>query len=1029
MSSQIEVTRNPNLSVPDSPINSVNVIQQKFGTNWWTGLRPDFCPGFDSQSQSLKALPLVNLKTCSREDIRDYFNNSWTLTELLFSGLKSEEAFMRPPYHGLRHPLIFYYGHPAVLYLNKLRVAGLVRDSVDLYLEKILETGVDEMSWDDMSKNEMEWPSVETVKEYRSKVYKIVLSLIESHPDLDRNYRDQHNTLLNSEHPLWALFMGIEHEKIHFETSSVLIRELPLFLVETPKYWPSLAPSDDRKPEFNWIRRTGRLVSYGKTQDVPSYGWDNEYGSRTVEVNDFLVTNQLISNYEFYQFVKSGAYVQDKYWSQEGRMWRKFRNTKRPTFWVAHGPEGLHDYKLRTILHVMDMPLSWPAEVNFHEAQAYCNWRQEQDNTDLKYRLLTEAEFQVLLQETLSPGYDPVVTEKVPSFHFNFQSGSPRSVESDPREIKDIMGNVWQWAMDHFNPLEGFQTHSYYDDFSIPCFDGKHQMILGGSFISCGHEASRYARFHFRPHFFQHAGFRMAATCDGSTDNQSKKLRQDGGYIHTQRQETLKQMELPNWWKRVDQPLETQGPNFSVILEKVGDLAKSYWDQKFNTENPMMGKALDGATHKIKKDFHWSYQMSETFPTHSSDIEGLLQFLFDEVAQLGQKVGAPGYMGYVSGTAHPISSLAQFVSHILNQYTAHHTMAQGLVALEVEALNWFINLVSYPKSAKALFTSGGSHANMQALVAARNSRLKVEDYLKARVYASEHVHHCIGKALSFLGFPKTTLQLVPVNSLGQIEILELEKQIQHDLSMGLKPFCIVGSIGTTNTGAIDDVSELVRVKNQFQLWLHLDGAYGFLFYLTDSLKSRFGAIQEADSIVFDPHKGLQTPYGVGALLVKEGGFLHEDYVGQSFYMPPKPKQNEFSIQTDFADISSELSRDPRGLRVWLPIKMFGIQPFQLNLEEKLKLTEELYQALIKIPQVTVFSKPELSVTVFKLGTDDLTRKLMEHINTKGKHFVSFTRIKGELWIRVCVLGYRVHWPQVSSLINEIEKFLVLSKET
>lgn len=180
------LTRNPNLSPSPTTSEISQQVQSRFGNQWWTGLAPEKCPGFDSKKQCLVALPLLNMETATREKILDYFNNSWTLTELLFQSLKTDEAFKSPPYHGLRHPLIFYYGHPAVLYLNKLRVAGLHGGPVDLYLEKVLEVGVDEMSWDDLSKNEMTWPAVETVHAYRKKIYAILRDLILTHPDLDK---------------------------------------------------------------------------------------------------------------------------------------------------------------------------------------------------------------------------------------------------------------------------------------------------------------------------------------------------------------------------------------------------------------------------------------------------------------------------------------------------------------------------------------------------------------------------------------------------------------------------------------------------------------------------------------------------------------------------------------------------------------------------------------------------------------------------------------------------------------------------
>lgn len=286
MSYTVSLQRNPNLSIPQLDRSTPNEVQNAFGTKWWTGLSPEECPGFSKEKKFLQALPLINLKICSRQDVLDYFNNSWTLTEVLFASLKNESTFIRPPYHELRHPLIFYYGHPAVLYYNKIRLAGMASEPIDLYLEKILETGVDEMSWDDMSKNQMQWPSVKAVHEYRKKVYDFVVELIKTHPDLEPS--SNRNLDLNS--PLWSLFMGFEHEKIHFETSSVLIRELPLELLETPKYWAPLHPSAAGKtpskpavtkdyPAFQWVPQKGATVQWGKPTSAPSYGWDNEYGS------------------------------------------------------------------------------------------------------------------------------------------------------------------------------------------------------------------------------------------------------------------------------------------------------------------------------------------------------------------------------------------------------------------------------------------------------------------------------------------------------------------------------------------------------------------------------------------------------------------------------------------------------------------------------------------------------------------------------------------------------------------------------
>ena len=495
---------------------------------WWTGRTPPDCPGRQSDG-TLTSLSLPNLATCDRQQVLDYFDNTWTLTEVLFSGLQGEEAFFRPPYHHLRHPMIFYYGHPPALYINKLRVAGLIEKPLNPYFEQLFETGVDEMRWDDLSKNEMLWPRIQEVHAYRQQVYRTVREVIETHPGLAPGHPPVHQN-----HPLWALFMGFEHERIHLETSSVLIRELPLTVVQRPAAWPRLHPSFLRTTESfppqvghefpvnDLINVPAQSVTLGKPADCPSYGWDNEYGRRETTIPAFQASRYLISNGEFHAFVTAGGYREPRYWSETGWDWRSFRNLKWPTFWVLDGPIGLHRYRLRTLFEVIDMPWDWPVEVNGHEAKAYCAWRAEQDG--VSYRLSSEAEHQALRAAqqreaaTLGVEADPVMRFDGASlarecgWNLNLAWSSSWPVTAgQPTEagFYDVFGNVWQWQEDPFNPLPGARVHPYYDDFSTPCYDGQHQMILGGSWGSTGDEASLWARFHFRPHFFQHAGFRL----------------------------------------------------------------------------------------------------------------------------------------------------------------------------------------------------------------------------------------------------------------------------------------------------------------------------------------------------------------------------------------------------------------------------------------------------------------------------------------------------------------------------------------
>lgn len=256
----------------------------------------------------LHSLPQLRLEG-SRAEMLAYFENTWALTELLFSGLANEEAFYRRPYHKLRHPMIFYYAHPVVLYVNKLRLAGLIAGPVRAEFEALFETGVDEMRWDDLYEGAQDvWPPLDEVQAYRREVYGIIHHLIQRLPE---------QLSITQQSPLWALVMGFEHERIHLETSSVLIRELPVECVQKPEGWPAFHALKAHTakvpragvdfPENSMVSVPECEVTLGKPRDFPTFGWDNEYGAEVRRVQPFGANKYLISNGEFYAFVAAGG--------------------------------------------------------------------------------------------------------------------------------------------------------------------------------------------------------------------------------------------------------------------------------------------------------------------------------------------------------------------------------------------------------------------------------------------------------------------------------------------------------------------------------------------------------------------------------------------------------------------------------------------------------------------------------------------------------------------------------------------------
>jgi len=543
--------------------------------DWYTGKHPTHgvCPGVSADGR-IHSLPMPNLHKVTRKQAQDYFDNSWTMTEVLFAGFRGDEAFFRPPVHGLRHPQIFYYGHGPCVYVNKLRVAGVLDAPINAYFESIYEVGVDEMVWDDMQKNDMVWPTIAETKDYRQQVDDKISEIIATHPCLEDAGGTEPVTV-GWDHPMWSLFMGFEHERIHLETSSVLFRETPLELMQVPEHWPKLHPSAYRPTRFHTAPKEGTdfpknemlpvasgTVKIGKPRDFPSYGWDNEYGERTVQVPSFKASKHMITNGELWHFVNAGGYRTQDYWSEDGWGWRKFRNIKWPFFWEQDGPQGSMMFRLRTVFEVTDMQWDWPADVNYHEARAYCAWKSEQDGlkgTPEEYRVVTEAEHHMMRDvkaqsahvagspmsdRAMWVGGEHTANALEPgaaNTNLAYASASPvGSLPASPTGHYDVMGNSWEWCEDHFNPLDGFKVHNVYDDFSTPCFDGQHHMIMGGSFVSSGDNgASAFSRYSFRPHFLQHSGFRLVSSSEpapakllnqASDENVSEVAKADSVY-------------------------------------------------------------------------------------------------------------------------------------------------------------------------------------------------------------------------------------------------------------------------------------------------------------------------------------------------------------------------------------------------------------------------------------------------------------------------------------------------------------------
>jgi len=429
-----------------------------------------------------------------REEIRTYFHNTFDIFEKIFEVLKSDEVFYQRS-ESTRHPMIFYFGHTATFFVNKLINMKIIKKRINPEFESIFAVGVDEMAWDDLENSHYKWPKVEEVRAYRKQVRELVDVLITTLPL---------NLEIKQDSPMWIILMGIEHERIHIETSLVLHRQMPLECVKEVKEF-NICSHSSTSPKNEMIEIKGGEIVLGKERSHNLYGWDNEYGVYKESVKDFKVSKYLVSNDEFMEFVKEGGYEKSEFWDDEGRKFLEISGAKHPAFWILEDGK----YRYRALYKEIDMPLDWPVDVNALEAEAFCRYKSKKER--ISYSLPSEVEYRVL--------YEYAGLKDIPELHesranlnfYHYFSSCPVN-EFGFNGIYDVMGNVWQWSRTPIFGFEGFEVHPAYDDFSTPTFDDKHALILGASWASSGNLIMKHSRYAFRKHFYQNAGFRYVIT-------------------------------------------------------------------------------------------------------------------------------------------------------------------------------------------------------------------------------------------------------------------------------------------------------------------------------------------------------------------------------------------------------------------------------------------------------------------------------------------------------------------------------------
>jgi glutamate/tyrosine decarboxylase-like PLP-dependent enzyme len=453
-------------------------------------------------------------------------------------------------------------------------------------------------------------------------------------------------------------------------------------------------------------------------------------------------------------------------------------------------------------------------------------------------------------------------------------------------------------------------------------------------------------------------------------------------------------------------PLEPDATQRQVLGEQALAHALAYWDQ---VESAPSNRA-------------WSEVFSQTlepeFAEQGRDLGEVLDYVGACIDAPGFATTSPRFMAYIPGGGVPYAALGDLLAATSNKYSGFASASPGAVRIENACVAWLASVIGYPKDAAGTLTSGGSIATLTAVVAAREAR---DPDGGGAVYVTRFAHYCIDKALHIAGRGRAPRRVVATDDSYRMSVEALEQALEEDRRNGIRPWLVVASAGTVDTGAIDPIPEIADLCARYGAWLHVDGAYGGLFALCDEGRAKLSGIDRADSVALDPHKTLFLPYGTGACLVRDGRLLQQAFSASGDYIQPL---GESEVGPSPADLSPELTRHFRAMRLWLPLQAAGVAAFRAAQAEKLALARHFHARLSEIDGFDPGPPPDLSVVAFRYlprsgDVDEFNERLMRHIQQEGRVMMSGTRIDGSYRLRCAILCFRTHLEHVEEAVDAV----------
>lgn len=427
-------------------------------------------------------------------------------------------------------------------------------------------------------------------------------------------------------------------------------------------------------------------------------------------------------------------------------------------------------------------------------------------------------------------------------------------------------------------------------------------------------------------------------------------------------------------------------------------------------------------------------QLRTNLPVEGEPLERLME---DCRALIGasRHNGHPRFFGYVASPSTPVGAFADLIASALNQNVTSWRSAPAAALIEQTVVRWLGQLIGYADDSQGLLTSGGSLANLNALLVAHRAKAGVETSRQGlwnasqpmTVYASDQVHFSIVKAADVLGLGREQVRLVKADERFRLDVRRLRERLESDIQSGFRPFCVVASAGTVSTGAVDPLKEIATVAKEYDLWLHVDGAYGALAALDETKRALFEGIERADSVSLDPHKWLYAPVDAGCLLFRDPARVRAACSpGEADYI----KVQEQTLDEAFAfwDYGIELSRRFRALKIWLMLRYYGTERTAQAIAADNRLASELGHLIRVSEDFELLAPVELSICCFRYAPklwreqlrsedeqerarandelDELNARIMHRVQRGGRAYLSNATINGRYSLRACITNFR-----------------------